>query len=68
MPPARGRDFGPGEATDTTGTRILISDGLWRRQYGADEALVGREVVAGGTPATVVGVMPPGMWPRNVDL
>ena len=68
VPPARGRDFGPGEAADTTGARILISDGLWRRQYGADPSLVGREITAGGTPATVVGVMPPGMWPRNVDL
>jgi putative ABC transport system permease protein len=68
VPPARGRDFGPGEAADTTGTRLLISDGLWRRQYGADASLVGREIVAGGTPATVVGVMPPGMWPRNVDV
>ena len=68
VPPLRGRDFGPAEATDTTGARILISDGLWRRHYGADEALVGREVTAGGTPATVVGVMPPGMWPKNVDV
>ena len=68
VPPARGRDFGPGEASDTTGARILISDGLWRRQYGADPSLVGREITAGGTPATVVGVMPPGVWPKDVDL
>jgi predicted permease len=66
--PQRGRDFGAGEETDTTGARVLISDGLWRRQYGADETLVGRQIVAGGTPATVVGVLPPGMLPRGVDL
>ena len=47
---------------------MLISEGLWRRHYGADEALVGRDVNVGGSPATVVGVMPPGMLPRNVDI
>ena len=66
--PQRGRDFGDSERTDTTGARVLISDGLWRRQYGADEALVGRDINVGGSPSTVVGVMPPGMLPRNVDI
>ena len=66
--PQRGRDFGDSERTDTTGARVLISDGLWRRQYGADEALVGRDVNVGGSPSTIVGVMPPGMLPRNVDI
>ena len=66
--PLRGRDFGDSERTDTTGARVLISEGLWRRHYGADEALVGRDVNVGGSPATVVGVMPPGMLPRNVDI
>jgi putative ABC transport system permease protein len=66
--PQRGRDFGDSERTDTTGARVLISDGLWRRQYGADEALVGRDISVGGSPSTIVGVMPPGMLPRNVDV
>ena len=66
--PARGRDFGNGEETDTTGSRVLISDGLWRRHYGGDEALVGGRITVGGSPATVVGVMPPGMLPRTVDV
>jgi putative ABC transport system permease protein len=66
--PQRGRDFGDSERTDTTGARVLISDGLWRRQYGADEALVGRDLSVGGSPSTIGGVMPPGMLPRNVDI
>ena len=66
--PQRGRDFGDSERTDTTGARVLISDGLWRRQYGADEALVGRDISVGGSPSTIVGVMPPGMLPRTVDI
>ena len=66
--PVRGRDFGSGELTDTTGSRVLISHGLWTRQYGADPRLVGGEIGVGGSPVTVVGVMPPGMWPRGVDV
>ncbi len=66
--PVRGRDFGDGELTDTTGARVLISDGLWRRQYGGDPSVVGGDINVGGTPATVVGIMPPGMLPRNVDV
>jgi putative ABC transport system permease protein len=66
--PQRGRDFGESERTDTAGARVLISDGLWRRQYGGEDALVGRDINVGGSPATIVGVMPPGMLPRNVDI
>ncbi len=66
--PQRGRDFGLEEERDTTGSRVLISDGLWRRHYGADESLLGRDVSVGGTPATVVGVLPPGMLPRTADV
>jgi hypothetical protein len=66
--PGRGRDFGKAELTDTTGARVLISDGLWRRHYGGEAAVVGGDINVGGTPATVVGIMPPGMLPRSVDV
>jgi putative ABC transport system permease protein len=40
---------------------VVISDGLWRRRFGADPGIVGRTVpIAGGT-ATVLGIMPPTM-------
>lgn len=31
----------------------------WRRQFGADPAMVGRSYIVQGTPRTLVGIMPP---------
>ena len=39
---------------------LLISDGLWRRDFGADPAVVGRTLSLSGISMTIVGVMPPG--------
>jgi predicted permease len=39
---------------------VLLSDGLWRRWFGADPGVVGRRLVLDDTPVTVAGVMPPG--------
>ncbi|MGH9200210.1 MAG: ABC transporter permease [Vicinamibacterales bacterium] len=39
-------------------TTILLSDGLWKRRYGADPQIVGRRIDVNGQPTTVVGVMP----------
>ena len=38
----------------------ILSDGLWRRRYGADPHMIGRAVRLNGQPTTIVGVMPPG--------
>jgi predicted permease len=38
---------------------VVISDGLWRRAFGADPAVVGRTVRINAHPMTVVGVAPP---------
>ena len=39
---------------------LLISDGLWRRYFGADPGVLGRTLSLSGLSMTVVGVMPPG--------
>jgi putative ABC transport system permease protein len=39
----------------------VISDGLWRKRFGADESIVGHTIVLDGIPRTVIGVLP-----RNV--
>ena len=59
---ARGRVFTREEDVEGGPRVIVISDGLWRRRFGSDPAVVGREVRMGltGRPATVLGVMPPG--------
>ena len=57
--PFRGRTFLP-EEDQPEGTRVVIlSYGLWRRRFAADETLIGRSVDISGTSFTVVGVMPP---------
>jgi predicted permease len=38
----------------------VISDGFWRRNYGADANIVGRKMRLDGDMYTIVGVMPPG--------
>jgi predicted permease len=51
--------------------RILISDGLWRRIFGADPRIVGRTTWISGVPATILGVTArgfEGLGERRVDL
>jgi len=38
---------------------VVISDGLWRRDFGADPAIVGKTITFNNTPLTVVGVADP---------
>jgi predicted permease len=45
-------------ATDRSGV-IVLSDGFWRRRFGADPSIVGRQLVVDEQSATVIGVMPP---------
>ena len=58
VPPALGRAFTVEEDTGRQPVAIL-SDGLWRRAFGADRAVVGRAVLLDRRAYTVVGVMPP---------
>src|SRR5262249_6657381 len=39
---------------------VIVSDGLWRRRFGADAGLIGRSVAINSASHTVVGVLPPG--------
>ena len=57
--PILGRNFLPEE--DVAGERnniALISEGLWRRRYGADPGILGKKLVVRGTPVSVIGVLP----------
>ena len=38
---------------------VVISDGLWRRDFGADPAIVGRSIEINNVPLTIVGVADP---------
>jgi predicted permease len=56
--PALGRAFLPEEDRPGADGVVVLSDGLWRRRFGADPAVVGRDVRIDGLPHRVIGVMP----------
>jgi predicted permease len=56
--PLRGRTFVEGEGRAGTEDRVILSEGVWRGQFGSDPQIVGRRVRLSGADATVVGVMP----------
>jgi predicted permease len=58
--PRLGRRFTAAEDLEGTAGVAILSDGLWRRRFGADEHVLGRIVQIDGEPRTVVGVMPRG--------
>ena len=58
--PRLGRFFLPAEDVSGRDRVVLIADGLWRRRFGADPAIVGKSIPLNGEPYEVVGVMPPG--------
>src|SRR5688572_11415956 len=59
-PPAAGREFTAAEDSPGGERVVIISDGLWRRRFGADAAVLDRAISLNGVPHRVVGVMPVG--------
>lgn len=58
--PALGRSFSPEEDKNGTGRVVLLSDNLWRRQFGSDPTIVNKTIQLNGESYTVIGVMPAG--------
>jgi putative ABC transport system permease protein len=56
--PALGRDFAAGEDQPGQDAVVMLSDRLWRRRFGGDRSVVGRQLRLEGRPYTVIGVMP----------
>lgn len=59
--PALGRLFTPGDHAEGRDRIVILSDALWRNNFGADPQVIDRSVVVNGAPHTVVGVLPPGV-------
>ena len=73
--PVLGRSFLPGD--DEPGAvngadALILSYGLWQRQFGSRPQIVGQSIDLDGHPFIVVGVAPPGLqfpgWSDAVDL
>jgi putative ABC transport system permease protein len=56
--PLLGRTFTDAEGQTSGPPVVLLSEGLWRQTFGADRGIIGKQLKIGGTPHTVIGVMP----------
>lgn len=54
--PSFGRFFTPEEHHPGADPVVVLSDGLWRRRFGADPAILGRSITVNGKSLTVIGV------------
>ena len=67
--PVRGRDFRAEDNVPGASKVALIGHGIWQRDFGGAPGIVGKGVRINGTPATIIGVMPPGFaFPGNDEL
>ncbi|MGC2109334.1 MAG: ABC transporter permease [Candidatus Korobacteraceae bacterium] len=56
--PTLGRDFQTSDDQHKGPDVAILSDGLWRRRFAGDPAIVGRQITLDGDLYTVIGVMP----------
>jgi putative ABC transport system permease protein len=56
--PSLGRAFTEDEGEVGNEKKLVLSDALWRSQFGADPAAVGKDLMLDGQPYAIVGVMP----------
>ena len=62
-------DDKPASFNEGRGTVAIISHGLWKRRFGSDPSIVGKQVVMKSRPLTVIGVMPPGFeYPEQTQI
>jgi putative ABC transport system permease protein len=57
---ALGRTFDQEERKPGEHRVAVITEALWRREFGGDPAVIGREIAIDGRLHTIIGVMPPG--------
>jgi putative ABC transport system permease protein len=56
--PIAGRAFRDDEEQLNAAPVAMIGEGLWKRRFGADPALIGRTITLNGAPTVVIGVAP----------
>ena len=58
LQPTIGRDFTIEDDRPGAPRVVIVSDGLWRRRFASDPAVVGREISLGAFAYTIAGVLP----------
>lgn len=56
--PLLGRLFTPEECRKGGRPAVMLSEFLWRRQFGADPSIIGQSMVLNNRPTTIVGILP----------
>ena len=56
--PILGRNFSAEEDRRGANPTVIISEGLWKRKFGADPNVIGKRLIVAGTGRTIVGVVP----------
>jgi putative ABC transport system permease protein len=63
VPPELGRDFRESDDVPHSNKNALISDGLWKRRFGASRNAIGQSITLDGVQREIIGVVP-----SNVQL
>ena len=69
LQPILGRAFVPEDDNGYPQTVAIISHGLWKRRFGSDPNIIGKQVLLSGSSMSIIGVMPPGFeYPEQTQL
>ncbi|MBI1176580.1 FtsX-like permease family protein [bacterium] len=69
MQPALGRSFSSEEEQPGKDKVVVVSDGLWQREFGRDPDLIGKSITLNNESRTVIGIMPSGFnFPRSAEM
>lgn len=66
--PAMGRWFSDAEDQPNASRVVVLSHGLWTRQFARAGNMLGQSITLNGLPYEVIGVMPEGFSHRNGEL
>src|SRR5437868_6678963 len=67
--PVLGRTFVPEDDKGWPQSVAIISHGLWKRRFGSDPAIAGKQVQISSRPLTIIGVMPTGFeYPEQTQV
>ncbi len=69
MKPKIGRDFAESDDVPNAGKVVLISDSVWRQQFGGRDSVLGTQVMVDGVPREIIGVLPAEVrYPRLAQI
>ena len=67
--PIVGRNFTAAEERQGQDRVVLLSDGLWKRRFGGDRAILNHTIQISNQPYLVVGIMAPGVgFPEGAQI